>query len=389
MDFSKALLPDEQAPAADKDLAGGDITNLPGGDNTRPRAGAGLADPADTSKSQNPNIQQAGDAPGADSPTQQQIDYNAYLDKMSGGLIKDEAGFKAVLPKLSEYESIKETNKELSAKMAAAPVFADDEVRILNELKAAGASKDQIKSFQKINEYGTISEMPDREARIARMVMIDGVKPSVAEIKVDREFKLGDESISDEEREILNDDLRVAANNDRKELEKFKAQVSNATQLPPEEVQLKQQADLLAHQAKVKPYVSEVMKAVPNLGAFDLSAGKDPGDVVKYEIPIDDNIRQELGQYVENYYIDGLTEVTPENTRLAMNYARAEYFRTHAAEVLQSAFMHGVSVTTEKLVNKYENRSGLKQPGEKPLVGGENAAAETAQFMSNVANRKT
>lgn len=320
----------------------------------------------------------------------QTIDYNKYLHEMSGGVIKDVDGFKAVLPRLAEYDTLKSENERLAAEMAQAPKLADDEVRIFNELKASGASKEQIKQFHKINEYGTIGEMPDRDARIAKMVMVDGVKPSVAEMKVDREFKLKDEDISPEEREILDDDLRVAARADKQALEAFKSKVSAPANVPAEEVQLQQQAQLLAHQNKVKPYVKDVMTSIPNLGTFNLAYGKE-GEAnhiaVAYEVPIDEAIRTKLGQYVENYFIDALTPVTPENTLLALNYARAEYFREHSGELLQNAFEKGVSLTTEKLVNKYENRSGLKPDTDNPILPGKSDAAATAKFFSDKVNR--
>lgn len=340
--------------------------------------------PADaTQQSQNQNTPPADVA----APNAGTVDYDKYFDEMSGGLIKNVDGFKAVLPRLAEYDTLKSETERLSAEMAKAPKFADDEVRILNDLKASGASKDQIKSFHKINEYGAITEMPDRDALIAKMVMVDGVKPSVAELKIDRDFKLKNEDLNDDEKEILADDMRVAAVNARKELEKFKAQVSTTNQLPPEELQLQQTAQIQEFQGKLKPYVKEVMQSIPNLGSFYLSGKEGEADAVQYEIPIDDALRGQLGQYVENYFMDGLTEVNPENTRLAIHYARAEYIREHLAEIVKNAFDHGISVATEKLTNKYENRSGLKPPGDNPLINSGDQVDSTLDYMTKRVNR--
>ncbi|HEY4196878.1 MAG TPA: hypothetical protein VGM63_15150 [Mucilaginibacter sp.] len=336
------------------------------------------------SQDQNTQQQTDGAAPAANAETKQ-IDFNAIIDEMSGGVIKDADSFKAFLPKLTEYETLKQKHDELSAEMAKAPVFADDEVRILNELKTAGATKEQLRTFQKINEYGNISEMPDREARIAKMIMIDGVKPSVAELKVDREFRLNDDSVSEEEREILDDDMRVAAKNDKAELEKFKAQVSQMETVPPEQAQLQQQTKLLAHQATVKPYVADVIKSIPNMGVFTLAGEGD--SAVSMELEMDDNARTKLAGYVENYFMDGLTPVTPENTREALHYARAEYVRENLPEILKAAYDRAESIVTERLTNKYENRSGLKPQQDNPVLGGPNADAETATWMANRVNK--
>lgn len=393
MDFSKGLTApvdtapviDAPAPAATQtDVANTDINNAgapPEGSN--PPAPEG----ADNTQSQTPNTPPA--APDANATNQPPVNNYSFLDEMSGGIVKDEAGFKALLTKIGEFETLSQKHNELSAEMAKAAVFADDEVRIYNELKLVGASKDQLRSFQKMNEYGNLGEMSDRDARVARMIMIDGVKPSVAEKKVDLEFKIGAEDIDESEREILDDDLRVAAKKDRADLEKFKAQVSSATQVAPEEAQLQQQAKLIAHQAQVKPYVKDVVAAIPNLGEFVVAGKAGDADAVKYTIPVDAAIQAQLGQYVENYYMDGLTPVTPENTRLALNYARAEYFRENAEKELRTAYEKGFGAATEKLTNQYENRSGIKPPVDNPIVQGQSQEAATANFMTRVANRTT
>lgn len=386
MDFGKALgIAEEVSTGAAGAPEGNTNTDAPVTDLT---TGAPAPDAPTTgapeAQSQTPNTPTGDAAPAA--PQTPTIDYDKYFDAMSGGLIKTVDGFKAVLPKITEYDNLLSEKERLSAEMAKAPKFADDEVRILNDLKASGASKDQIKSFHKINEYGNISEMPDKDALIAKMVMIDGVKPSVAELKVDRDFKLNNGDLSEDEKEILTDDMRVAAVNAKKELEKFKAQASQVNSTTPEELQLQQTAALQVHQSKVVPYVKEVMASVPNLGVYYLSGKEGDTDAVTIEIPLDDATRAQLGQYVQNYLMDGLTDVTPETTREAMHYARAEYFRTNADRLFRDMYARGVSDTTEKLVNKYENRSGLREQGENPIIPN-GSGDETATWMANRVNR--
>lgn len=379
-------MPANKAPAASADVTTTPAANAaPAADpaaNNEPPAGG------QSPQSQAPNTAKPADAPTADA-NKPAPDFNAMLDEMSGGVIKDEAGFKAFLPKLTEYETLRETNERLAAEMAGAPKFVDDEVRILNELKAAGASKEQIKTFHKINEYGSIKEMPDRDALIAKMVMIDGVKPSVAEKKVDREYKIGDESVSEEDREIMDDDLRVAANKTREELEKFKTAVSTANNLPPEELRLQQQAELMQHQANVKPYVADVVKAIPHMGEYVLSPKTETSDEVKFTVPIDDAVRAQISQHLENYFMDGQTEVTPATTREALEYSRAEYFKNNAEKIFQAIDAAAVARTEERMIAKYENRSGLKPQGDNPVQGDANDATKTATFMQKVATRTT
>lgn len=317
-------------------------------------------------------------------PAAPAIDYNAILDEMSGGTIKDKDAFTAALGQLKEFGTLKETNDKLSAEMAKAPVFVDDEVRILNELKASGASKEQIRSFQKINEYGNLSEMSDKDAIIAAMVM-GGTKPSTAELKVDRDFKIGNEDLDPAEREIMDEDLRVAALNAREALNKFKADVSKINSTPLEEAQLQQQAQLIQHQATLKPYVKEVVGSIPNMGSFTLT-GKLPGEELPVELKLSDDFKPKMEQYLENYFMDGMTKVTPENTREALNYARAEYIRENLPAILQQVKDETESKVTERLVAKYENRSGLKPNEENPITS-EGSPNETALYMQNKVNR--
>lgn len=346
---------------------------------------AGIPPAADTNQQlQQPNTPPAGTPPPSG------INYAEYLDRMSGGLIKDEDGFRMVIPQLQEYPTLKEKLTELSSQLEKAPKFANDEVRIYNELVAGGASKEQLESFQKINAVGQLKDLTPYDARIARMVLVDGVKPSVAKLKVDREYKLGEEftDIDPTEREILDDDLRVAANADRQALAKFKADVSSTGQLPPEEIALQQQAQLQEHSAKVKPYVKSLVTDLPHLGSFTL-VEKDEAkgiDGISYEVPINDAYKNELNRYVENFFLDGITPITRENTITALAYARAELFRNHAGEIFKEFYDTMVPLVEQRIGNKFENRSGLKPPADNPNPGG-NPAAEMAGFMQKVATR--
>jgi len=390
MDFEKALAPlnelnqqQQNTPAAP---AEGQQNNGTPPEGAQPPAGAPPAADNNQQSQQQTNTPPAGSPPAA--PT---INYAEYLDRMSGGLIKDEDSFKLVIPQLQEYPTLKQKFDELSSQLEKAPKFANDEVRIYNELVASGASREQLDSFQKINAVGELKDLTPYEARIARMVLVDGVKPSVAKLKVDREFKIGDDyaGIDPTEREILDEDLRVAANKDREELAKFKAQVSDTGKVAPEELALQQQANIQQHTAQVKPYVKSLVTDLPHLGQFTLIEKDDAKgiDGVAYEVPMTEAYRTELNQYVENFFMDGLTPITKENTITALAYARAELFRNHAGEIFKEFYDTMVPQVEQRIINKYENRSGLKPAVDNPNPGA-NPASEMAGFMKQVAERK-
>lgn len=387
MDFQTALAPLETLHQQQQNN-GGNATadNSQQQNNGTPPADAPPAATDQNSQSQ----QQPNTPPHGTPPAAAEVNYAEYLDRMSGGLIKDEDGFRMMIPQLQEYPTLKEKLTELSSQLEKAPKFANDEVRLYNELVAGGASKEQLESFQKINAVGELKDLTPYDARIARMVLVDGVKPSVAKLKVDREYKLeeGYSDIDPTEREILDDDLRVAANGDREALARFKAQVSATGQQPPEEIALQQQAQLKEHADKVKPYVRSLVTDLPHLGAFTL-VEKDEAkgiDGIAYEVPITDAYKNELNGYVENFFLDGITPITRENTITALAYARAELFRNHAGEIFKEFYDTIVPRVEERITGKFENRSGLRPPLDNPNPGA-NPAAEMAGFMTQVATR--
>lgn len=385
MDFTK-YIPEATSTSVDEPAASSPAQDALIDTPVPPAAPAVSAPVNEQSQQTNIDIPNAAPASApAEAATPAAVDYNTFLDSVSGGLIKDEAGFKAVLPKLTEYDGLKTKNEELVAAMAKAPIFANDHVRVLNDLIASGASKDQLKSFQKINEYGDINEMPDREARIAKMVMIDGIKPNIAEIMVDREFKIGEEDLDETDRLILDENLRVAAVKDKADLSKFKADLGTVNTVPPEEQRLQNESRLQNHIAQVKPYVKEVAASINSLGSFALK-GKTEADNITLDLKLPETFRPKLEEHLQNYFADGLTPVTPENTRDAINYAHAEYIRENLPAILQSVKDDLENTITERLVNKYENRSGLKNPGDNPIIQ-TNADAETATWMQNKVNR--
>lgn len=380
MDFNQALGIPATPPAAVEPPV-----NTPPTDTiTTPPA----APPAADTQTLPPNNQQpaAADAPPATTPPAP--DFNSILDKMSDGMIKDENGFMAVLPQLKEYPNLKKANEELTAKLAAAPTFADDEARIFNDLKKSGATKEQLQQFQKINEVGDIKELTPVEARIAKMVLVDGIKPSVAKLKVEKEYKIGDENVDSDDREILDEDLRVAADKDREELTKFKAKVSNVEQVAPEELQLRQQAATTQHEQQIKPYVKDLVTGLPNLGTYAVTTAKDGVDAISFEIPINDSAKAEIGKAVENFFMDGLTPVTKENTIMALSFARADYFQQHAGEIFASIGDKVESLVTERLSQKYERRTPLLPGQDNPINGGTSDAKAQADWMEKKVNKR-
>lgn len=407
MDFGELLKPvldqpqqqqSQGANGVQADASGGGAAagvDPTGGDNSGSQGGQGAAGQQQPQQGQQgqqgqqqqqpTNTDNATGAPaGGDN---QDSNFFVTLDRMSGGRFKDETGFRSALDQLGEYPTLKQNFEELSARMAEVPKFANDEVRIYNELIQGGATREKVNTFLQLNQLGDLKELSDKDALIAYAVMVKDSKQTAASLRVERDYKLNDESLTPEERELLDDDMRVAGADARKELAKFKAEVSSTQQHTPEEVRLQNEARLLAHQSQVKPYARDVVAAIPHMGDFTMVAGKDGQEAVKYQIPMDDTTRTTLAQHVENYFLDGTTPINEQTTREALSYAWAEHFRVNAQKILSDVYNDAVTKTTEKLVAKYENRSGVDGGQDRPLVGAGNDAKSMAQFMTGVANR--
>ena len=317
------------------------------------------------------------------------FDVNGLLDRMSEGLIKDEGTLKSVLPQLKEYPELKRQLEEMQKQVEAAPKFYDDEVRLYNELKAAGATKEQLRNFQKINDAGDLSELSDIDARIARMVMIDGVKESVAKLKVEREYKLKDENLDPTDRELLDDDLRVAAKKDREELAKYKAEVSSTGKPSPEEIKLQEAVKVNEHNARLEPYLNDFVSALPHMGSIPVREAKDGQDGLSFDLPISDDARSEIKGYMQGYFLDGLTPITRENTIAAAQYAKAEYYRTHEQEIFKAYTDFLIPKLTEEITARFERQTGIKMPKDNPAAGAQNTGAKAmAEFVQGVARRK-
>ena len=356
--------------------------NLPG---NQPQTDAGQQQ----NSQQQANNQQSQSDAGANQQQQQNFDVNGFLDRMSEGLIKDEGTLKSVLPQLKEYPELKKQLEEMQKQVESAPKFYDDEVRLYNELKAAGATKEQLRNFQKINDVGNLADISDIEARVARMVIIDGVKESVAKLKVEREFKINDENVDATDRELLDDDLRVAAKKDREELAKYKAEVSSTGKPTPEELQLKQAAAETEHNARLEPYLNDFVSALPHMGSIPVREAKDGQDGLSFDLPISDEARAEIKGYMQGYFLDGLTPITRENTIAAAQYAKAEYYRTHESEIFKAYTDFLIPKLTEEITARFERQTGIKMPNDNPAAGTQNASAkEMAQFAQGVARRR-
>lgn len=298
-------------------------------------------------------------------------DYNKYIEELTGGQFKDADTLKQVLPRLSAYDTLVQERDTITqerdtfkAKAEADP-FADEFVKKLDGLKRSGATPDQVKNYFRINEVGDIGTLSATDARVAKLVLVDGYKENIAKKMVEKEYPIADYEEGSDDREIIEERLRVDANNDRVALDKYKAQVATIAN-PNQDTQLQQVAVRQQHETFVKSQVPKIAEKIQGMGeiAFKDDKGNELAKL-KFDYPAD--YKSQIAPKLEQYFMDGQTPINNETVQEAYRTVNAAYLDEHfpalAQRVWDSAYAKGIEMAT----NKYENRSGLPK-GEEPVV---------------------
>lgn len=346
---------------------------------------------ADDLTNQEAPVEQSTEAQPAASPEPTPVvpDYNTILDEISGGAFKDVESFKSALPKISEYDTLKAAKEELEAKVNIKP-FANEYVEKLNELIKSGAGEDQIKNFQKISQVD-FDKLSPIDAKVANMVK-DGYSEAIARKIVEQEYPIEDFEEGSDERLILEEKLRISSKADFEALQSYKAEMSKvevdtSAQELAETKRLAELAQTEQHKQLVNQAVPKIAETFTGLGELNLSGNvKEGEEPMKLGFDFAPEFKAEIPQMLTNYFLDGKTEMTNETVAEAYGYIRAEYLNKNIESIAQSIAKHVESVTWEKAVNKYENRSGLPQQQEN--VNTDNTQAEYSSFLQKVANGK-
>lgn len=325
-----------------------------------------------------------------------QIDYSEFLSKESEGLFTDVDSFKAALPKIKDYdtkvkdyESLLTTKTELEEKLKVDP-FANDYVKTLNEMVKAGKTADEIENFTKISRLD-LDQISASDAKVMVMVK-NGYSEAIAKQIVDQEFPIEDFDEGSVERTILEEKLRVSSIKDREELKAYKKELTTIDNTAQVEAQTKAEEQRLQgiakaeeHKTLVKQIVPRIAEKISGLGEKNLN-GKDGDEAVKLNFDYTAEFKAELPEKISSFFLDAQMEVNDENAALVEKYIRADYLERNFDQIAQSIFKHAEALTTEKMVNKYENRTGL--PPESTNVVVDNSRQEYNDFLRKVAGGK-
>lgn len=311
--------------------------------------------------------------------------YNAILEEISGGAFKDVETFKGSLPKFQEYDSLTTAKTELEEKVKNMFTPTNDYVKTLNEMYANGATTDQIKSYQRLNEIGDLNTLSPFDIKVHKMVH-EGYNEDIARKIVGQEFPIEDFEEGSDERLILEEKMKISSAQDLKILEQHKKDLSSFGEQQ-KQAQEQEKLQLIAsqenHKKEVALAVPKIAEAMKGLGELNLN-GKDGEEAVKLNFDYKDEFKAEIPKLINDFFVEYNLPLTAENIQNASNYISAVYWDQNKESILQSATKHVEAVTWEKALNKYENRSGL--PTEPVNANIVNVNAAQSDFLHSVAN---
>ncbi len=304
------------------------------------------------------------------------LDYWKQFEEKTQGLVKDEESFNAIIEKAKEHDSLR-TAKEEFEKNQWKP--ANDYIKALNDLTSQGASKDQVKAFVKLNEYGDLNELSPLDAKVAKMVLVDGYNENIARKIVQQEFDLDQYEEGTDEHEIAKEKLRVSSQGDVQALQTYKKELSvvdNPAQAQAEQERLTEIANTAAYNKIVSQEVPKIVQHFPTKMSYSFSEGETK---VPFEYNIDKGfVEKELPNLINDYFKDTKEQINQETVKDAYEYAYASYLLKNHQNMINSALKEGYSkgkvAGVQETSNKYENRSGLPKPVE-TMVTDQNVAA--------------
>jgi len=340
---------------------GSEMENANGGEQIQPEGAVQTAETGNTSVMENQGQAQTQGNEATNTNNQQEqpvVDYDKVVGELTGGLFRNAEEFKASLPKFSEYDRLKQERDEFESKTKQDP-FANPYVKKLNELLVGGASADQIENFHKINKVGDISALSPLDAKLAKMVLVDGWRESVAQLALNQEFPLEDYEEGSPERTIMEEKLRLSAEADKKSLEQFKSDNSVVSTQNAEQIQLQAAAKQKEHDDYVRANVPQIASQIQGMGEIEFKV-KD-GQPLKMKFDYPQEFKAQMGDKLFEYFSDGQTPITQETVAQAFKAINATYLDENFPKISQRIYETAWNAALEFATNKYENKSGLPQ----------------------------
>lgn len=314
------------------------------------------------------------------------FDVSKFLAESSEGLIPDVDSLKANLPKIKEYDSLLSQKAELEEKLKADP-FVNEFTKSLDTYIRSGKSTDEIENFIKLSRMD-IDAMEPKDVKVMALVN-KGYSPEIANQIVERDFPLHKEDLDESEKAIIAEELRVSSLEDRQALKALKKEITtvdNSANEQKETARLQEIANNTEFEKNVKASVPAIVSKITGLGELNLN-GKEGDEAIKLNFDLPDDFKALIPAKVESIFLTSKLEINDENIAFANKLIQAEYLQDNFETIAQSISKHVEALITEKMVNKYENRSGLPPESTNPIV--ENTDQAKADFLSKVAKSRS
>lgn len=337
-DLPDLYAPAEGAPAAD--IVANNTDNAP------PADASNVLPPAEVI----PPAAPAG-TPDANQPTN---DHGKVLEDISGGRVKGKEDFQSILQKADKADALQQKIDAWEAKYGENP-YADGFEETRNMLKKQGATENQLQQLEEINKLGELKDLSPLDIRIKAMVLRDNVSPKIAERMIKEEVGMT-EFLSDEDKEYVDTKLAMSAKADLKYLEEFKDKlkpIDNTT------VQLQREAAVNSAKEALKPISADLQKGYAEIKDFNINDGKKPEDIINFTFKTPESFTNHIPELVEQYIVKTGRPVNDQTIAEANEYVEHLLWAKHGKEFLRTAVNHAIATTTEKLTDKYENRSTL------------------------------
>jgi len=282
------------------------------------------------------------------------VDHWKLFEERTQGFIKDEETLNSALERARKYEEILKEKEELAANQFKP---ANSYIDTLNKMVSDGASKDQVKAFIKLNEWGDINEMSPEELLVAHKVLIMKNSEEVARWKTSNEHNL--DSIAEEygedsmEYKAAKEEQRLSAEKAKAELESYRKELTtiDAPKVSPEE---QQRLDAIARQAE---YTKLVEREAPKI-AKEMPTKASYGGI---EVSYTPEFIKQQEAIVKDFFTSTGLPINKESIEQAEGYAKVRFFVDNEEKIVEHMKKTIESELTEKISNKYENRSGLPE----------------------------
>lgn len=306
--------------------------------------------------------------------TQNQPDYNKFLEESSEGLFKNVDDFKNSLVKIKEYDTIKSKAQELEEKANKNP-FANDYIKKWNDLIVEGKSEEQIESWQKLQKLGDLEKLEPFEIKVQKLIW-DGYKRDAAERKVTREFKLDvdvtSEYLSEDELQankiLLEDaqtDLAMSSVEDLKTLNQLKVTLGETKSY--EQKELDKQNFQAQITKSLEPVAKNIVEQYIGIGELNVN-GKDGADAVKINFGVDEVFKQKALERTMEYFIDGGQPVNEETIAGVKQYLDAVWLAENRDTFANTIYNQAYAKAKEENAIARDNPSGLPISGLPPIT---------------------